>query len=64
MTMDQEFIALTNDSFSFAAGQAFRDLQDDISFVDVTLACSDNRQIQAHKVVLVLQASFSRKYLQ
>ena len=42
---------------------AFGHLRDTTDFVDVTLACEDGRQIEAHKVVLAASSPFFEKIL-
>ena len=42
---------------------AFRDLRDDREFTDVTLACADGQQMEAHKVVLITSSPFFRNLL-
>ena len=37
---------------------AFGDLRDDKEFTDVTLACEDVQQVEAHKVVLIASSPF------
>ena len=36
----------------------FEDLKDDREFTDVTLACEDGQQVEAHKVVLIASSPF------
>ena len=38
-------------------------LRDSTDFVDVTLACEDGRQIEAHKVIIATSSPFFRKIL-
>lgn len=42
---------------------AFRDLRNDADFFDVTLASEDDRQIQAHKLILSACSPFFRRIL-
>ena len=42
---------------------SFTHLREDDKFVDVTLACEDGQQIEAHKVVLVSSSPFFRNLL-
>ena len=42
---------------------SFRELRGDREFTDVTLACEDGQQIEAHKVVLVSTSPFFRELL-
>ena len=37
---------------------AFEDLREDKEFTDVTLACEDGQQVEAHKVVLIASSPF------
>ena len=37
---------------------AFGDLRDDKEFTDVTLACEDGQQVEAHKMVLIASSPF------
>ena len=43
---------------------AFRDLKEDSDFTDVTLACEDGIQVDAHKVVLASSSPFFQNLLQ
>ena len=43
---------------------AFRDLREDKEFTDVTLACEDGQQVEAHKVVLISSSPFFKSLLQ
>ena len=43
---------------------AFRDLRLDKDFADVTLACEDGEQFEAHKVVLISSSPFFKNLLQ
>ena len=43
---------------------AFRDLRDDKEFTNVTLACEDGQQVEAHKVVLISSSPFFSNLLQ
>jgi len=43
---------LTSKDFSCSASNTFKSLLSDKDFTDVTLACDDNKQISAHKVIL------------
>ena len=49
--------------FHTAASNAFASLREDIYFADVTLACEDGHQIDAHKVVLVASSPIFRNLL-
>ena len=47
---------LSFDQFEISASDAFKELATDEHFTDVTLACADDKQIKAHRVIL---SSFS-----
>ena len=42
---------------------AFENLREDIDFADVTLACEDGEQMEAHKVILAASSPFFKKLL-
>ena len=42
---------------------AFGNLRDDTDFSDVTLACEDGQQVEAHKVILAASSPFFKKLL-
>ena len=42
---------------------AFGNLKEDTDFADVTLACEDGEQFEAHKVILAASSSFFQKLL-
>ena len=42
---------------------AFGNLKEDTDFVDITLACEDGEQFEAHKVILAASSSFFQKLL-
>ena len=44
--------------FKENAISSFEDLRQDKDFTDVTLACEDGQQVEAHKVVLVASSPF------
>jgi len=50
--MESEKYCLTSKDFSCGASNTFKNLLSDKDFTDVTLACDDNKQITAHKVIL------------
>jgi len=50
--MESEKYCLTSKDFSCSASNTFKNLLSDKDFTDVTLACDDNKQISAHKVIL------------
>ena len=49
--------------FPAAALNAFANLREDIYFADVTLACEDGQQIDAHKVILAASSPVFRNLL-
>ena len=42
---------------------AFADLREDKDFTDVTLACEDGQQVEAHKVILASSSPFFKELL-
>ena len=53
VTTDEKLCLQWND-FKENISSAFGDLRQDKEFTDVTLACEDGQQVEAHKVVLDL----------
>ena len=51
MSASEKFCLKWND-FETNISLAFRELREEKDFFDVTLACDDDNQIQAHKVIL------------
>ena len=47
-----EKLCLQWNDFKTNVNQAFGNLREDLDFADVTLACEDGRQVEAHKVIL------------
>ena len=43
---------------SVSINSAFGDLKEDKEFTDVTLACEDGQQVEAHEVVLTASSPF------
>ena len=58
MQSSQEKLCLQWNDFQVNISSAFRDLKDDRDFTDVTLACEDGQQVEAHKVVLISSSPF------
>ena len=58
----EKFCLRWND-FESNISSAFRELRDDKDFFDVTLACEDSDQLQAHKVILSACSPFFRTVL-
>ena len=63
MAMSEKLCLQLND-FTGNANSAFQKLRDDNEFTDVTLACEDGQQLQAHKVILAASSPFFEKILQ
>eukprot|EP00092_Neocalanus_flemingeri_P013041 GFUD01014053.1.p1 GENE.GFUD01014053.1~~GFUD01014053.1.p1 ORF type:complete len:339 (+),score=79.24 GFUD01014053.1:46-1017(+) len=61
--MGTEKFCLRWNDFESNISSAFRDLRDDKEFFDLTLACDDEEQIQAHKVILAACSPFFRNVL-
>ena len=53
-----EKLCLQWNDFKANVNSAFGRLRDDKEFIDVTLACEDGQQVQAHKVVLIASSPF------
>ena len=56
-TADEKLCLQWND-FKENISLAFGDLRQDKEFTDVTLACEDGQQVEAHKVVLIASSPF------
>merc|ERR1712202_30195 len=52
---------LTKNNFELCTKNAFKNLINETEFSDVTLACSDDKQVQAHKVILGACSPFFKK---
>jgi len=61
--MGTEKFCLRWNDFESNISSAFRDLREDKDFFDVTLACENDEQIQAHKVILSACSPFFRHVL-
>ena len=59
-----EKLCLQWNDFRANVNSAFGKLRDDKEFTDVTLACEDGQQVEAHKVILVASSPFFEKILQ
>ena len=57
-------LSLQWNEFKTNAHSAFRRLRSDTDFTDVTLACEDGRQMEAHKVILASSSPFFETILQ
>merc|ERR1719432_342448 len=58
-----EKLCLQWNDFQENLTSAFRDLREEKEFTDVTLACKDGQQVEAHKVVLISSIPFFKKLL-
>jgi len=61
--MASEKFCLRWNDFEQNISSAFRDIRDEKDFFDVTLACDDDSQIQAHKVIIAACSPFFRNVL-
>ena len=59
-----EKLCLQWNDFKANVNSAFGRLRDDKEFTDVTLACEDGQQLEAHKVILASSSPFFEKILQ
>ena len=62
MTTSEKFCLRWKD-FQENINTAFRDLRKDCDFTDVTLACEDGHQVEAHKVILSASSPFFQNLL-
>ena len=58
MSPADEKLCLQWNDFKENISSAFGDLRQDKEFTDVTLACEDGQQVEAHKVVLIASSPF------
>ena len=58
MASFDERLCLQWNDFKDNVSSAFGDLREDKEFTDVTLACEDGQQVEAHKVVLIASSPF------
>ena len=62
--MDQEGKSTVSwEAFDVCVSETFRNLISDTDFTDVTLVCEDDKQIDAHKVILSNASTFFRRIL-
>ena len=62
--MDQDRKSVISlESFDICISEIFRNLISDTEFTDVTLVCDDDKQIDAHKVVLSNTSAFFKRIL-
>merc|ERR1719430_3051642 len=59
-----EKLCLQWNDFQTNLTSAFRELREDKEFTDVTLACDDGQQVEAHKVVLISSSPFFKNLLE
>ena len=59
----QEKLCLQWNDFQVNIKSAFGNLREKNDFVDVTLACEDGQQVEAHKVILASSSPFFQKLL-
>ena len=62
MASSEKFCLRWND-FETNVSSAFREIREEKDFFDVTLACDDDSQIQAHKVIIAACSPFFRNVL-
>ena len=62
--MSEKLLHLQWDDFKENVNAAFGRLRDAKEFADVTLACEDGQQIEAHKVILAASSPFFKTMLQ
>ena len=60
---NMEKLCLKWNDFKENVNFAFKELREDKEFIDVTLACEDGQQVEAHKVVLVSASPFFKDLL-
>ena len=58
-----EKLCLQWNDFKENAISSFGNLREDVDFTDVTLACEDGKQVEAHKVILASSSPFFRNIL-
>ena len=63
MMVASEKLCLQWNDFQKNITSSFRELREDREITDVTLACEDGEQIEAHKVVLVSSSPFFMELL-
>ena len=63
MQRSDEKLCLQWNDFQENLTSAFKDLRDEKEFTDVTLACENGEQVEAHKVVLISSSPFFKGLL-
>ena len=56
-------LCLQWNDFKDSASALFENLREDQDFTDVTLACEDGNQVEAHKVILAASSPFFQNLL-
>merc|ERR1719312_1510193 len=56
--VNSEKLCLQWNEFQKIVSSAFGELRDDLDLTDVTLACKDGEQVEAHKIVLASCSPF------
>ena len=59
----KEKLCLQWNDFNENLGSSFRDLRGDKELTDITLACEDGKQVEAHKVILSASSPFFKNIL-
>ena len=59
--MDAKNCLLSKNQHKEASIAAFENLLNDVDFTDVTLPCSENKQVSVHKVILSICSPFFKK---
>ena len=62
MSNFDEKLCLQWNDFRENVSSAFGDLREDKDFTDVTLACEDGQQVEAHKVILAASSPLFDMY--
>ena len=63
MMVSAEKLRLQWNDFKENITSSFKELRENREFTDVTLACEDGQQLEAHKVVLVSSSPFFMELL-
>ena len=63
MTPTSEKFCLNWNEFQKNISSSFQEMRDDLEIADVTLACEDRNQFQAHKFVLSASSPFFKEIL-